>query len=329
MRKAIMCLLVLTMVGVIITGCEKQQNGLDGPSKKINIATATTGGSMYPSGVILAQLLSDEMEIKASASTSAGSVENISLLMNNEAQIAFIQNNVLRDAFLGEETFQGKEKFEDLRIMLPIQTSYHYIVVRKDAGIERVPDLKGKRYIIGRPGSGGATTAATLLDAFDLKVSDVIAEGLGQDEAIDALKNGQVDAALIVGGLGLGSISDLLASSSKDIKIINYTKEDGKIVNEKHPWIEPLIVPANTFLNQPEDILVTAHIVYLATTESALNEDEVYEILETTLANREDLIEQLENFNNIGFLSPEKFLDYEVPLHDGAKKYFKEKGYIE
>ena len=59
------------------------------------LTTATTGGTYYPVGVALATItkaqLYDTKGISLSAISSAGSMENIKLMRDNQAQFAILQ----------------------------------------------------------------------------------------------------------------------------------------------------------------------------------------------------------------------------------------------
>ena len=64
------------------------------------LTTATTGGTYYPVGVALATItksqLHDTEGISLSAISSAGSMENIKLMRDNQAQFAILQGIFVR-----------------------------------------------------------------------------------------------------------------------------------------------------------------------------------------------------------------------------------------
>ncbi|GAF81228.1 unnamed protein product, partial [marine sediment metagenome] len=95
----------------------------------ITITTATTGGSFYPAGVALAVLLNeqlgDKLDIDFSSQSSAGSVENIDILQKKEAEIAFIQNNVILWAYEGTRKYEGSP-YEKLRTLTPLFSSQYH-----------------------------------------------------------------------------------------------------------------------------------------------------------------------------------------------------------
>ena len=156
--------------------------------KFINLATATSGGTFYPAGIALTKLLSDKTDMRASAISSAGSVENVSLLRNEEVNMAFVQIDVAQNAIAGKGPFEG-DGFEGMAMLSPLFSSADHILVANDSGIESLADLKGKRVAAGRPGSGTLLSTQAVLASQGLTLEDINVEYLGQSEAIAALQN--------------------------------------------------------------------------------------------------------------------------------------------
>ena len=75
-------------------------------SRPYILTTATTGGTYYPVGVALATItkaqLYDTQGISLSAISSAGSMENIKLLRDNQAQFAILQGIFVPWAWNGD-----------------------------------------------------------------------------------------------------------------------------------------------------------------------------------------------------------------------------------
>ena len=101
------------------------------------------------------------------------------------------------------------------------------------------------------------------------------------------------------------------------------------MIHETNPWIIPLTVPAGTYEGQEEDMLITGHIVYLATTEDAFSEEEAYTILDTIYNGSDYLIQSLPSLDSPAFTNPGEYLTSAVPLHPGAERYFQEAGLLE
>jgi len=297
-------------------------------AQRMNLATATTGGVFYPAGIAVAQLLSEKIPgLQVSASTSGGSVENITLLAWNEAQMAWVQSNVLEDAYLGTGTFAG-EPHPELRILVPGVENHYHMVVDREAGIESLRDWRGKRVVVGRLGSGTVVTHEVVLGAFGISLSDVEADYLGQNEAIDAIRNGRAHATIAVGAAPLAPISEALAGPGTRVRVLNLSDEDVNQITSSTQWIAPMTIPAGVYPGQTEPIQTVGHVGFLVVHER-MSEDLVYEIVKTMYENREWLIQTYPGWDNGSFASPQSALTLSVPLHPGAERYLREAGLLD
>lgn len=293
----------------------------------ITITTATTGGSFYPSGVALAQLfneqLGDKLDISFSAQSSAGSVENIDILKKKEAEIAYLQNNVILWAYEGNHQFEGNP-YNTLRTLLPMFSSQYHFFVSEE--INNLQDLRNKKFVVGRPGSGTETSSKLVMEALGITYDDFQPEFLGQTEAADGLRNGLVNAINMVGGSPIAAVSDLMATPVKRFKFLSLSDEEISVINKAEPWMLPMTIPAGTYLNQPDDIKTLGHAVFLSTTAD-MPEDLAYQIVKTTFENLDWLRQSYAAWNKLSLDSVnEKFLNFLVPVHEGALKYYREIG---
>lgn len=293
------------------------------------ITTATTGGSYYPAGVAITQLwneqLGKKLDIKFSAQSSAGSVENADILRKKEAEIAIMQNNVVLWSYLGTHIFKDKPN-KNFRLLQPfVPNAYHFIVANN---INSLLDIKGKRFVVGRAGSGSATASQAVLEALGISYDEFKPEYLGQGEGLDAVRNGVVDGILALGGYPVPAIADVMAAPKRSYKILNLTDVERKIINKVENWILPTEIPANTYLNQPEPIKTLQHVALFIVTEE-MPEEVAYELAKTSWEEMDWLRKASAIFNRMKIENvDEDFINYPVPLHKGAEKYYKEIGII-
>lgn len=293
------------------------------------ITTATTGGSYYPAGVAITQLwneqLGKKLDIKFSAQSSAGSVENADILRKKEAEIAIMQNNVVLWSYFGTHIFKDKPN-KNFRLLQPfVPNAYHFIVANN---INSLLDIKGKRFVVGRAGSGSATASQAVLEALGISYDEFKPEYLGQGEGLDAVRNGVVDGILALGGYPVPAIADVMAAPKRSYKILNLTDVERKIINQVENWILPTEIPANTYLNQPEPIKTLQHVALFIVTEE-MPEEVAYELAKTSWEKMDWLRKASAIFNRMKIENvDEDFINYPVPLHKGAEKYYKEIGII-
>ena len=328
----LMSLVLILAFVFVLTGCgDPEEVDPDEPvEERIDIATATTGGTFYPLGIALSHLLEQQIDgLRASASSSAGSVENIALLRGGETTMAIIQNNIGQWAYEGIEAFEG-EPLEDLRMVMPIVVSGYHLLVDEASDIDSWQDVEGTRFVIGRAGSGNESSCAAIFDALGYSFDDINPERIGHSEGFDAVQDGRVDGMLALGGIPMGGISDALMTPGSRAKLVDIPLEEAETINEQYPWIFPFTIPAGTYPDQDEDVQALGHNAYILTTEGMLSEELVYEIVMTTFDedNIQVLLDSHDAFNNHAFMSPEEYLDFPIPLHPGAERAYEELGLL-
>ena len=162
------------------------------------IATGGTGGTYYPLGGMLAQLISNTAEmpdtkISATAETGNASVANAQLLGRGEIESAFVAADILDAASRGVGQFEGAP-LENLRAIGALYPETVQLVVRADSGIETFEDLKGKSISSGSPGSGQWQLLGDLLEAHGIAREEVSEDYSSFSQSVDKIKDGNLDA---------------------------------------------------------------------------------------------------------------------------------------
>lgn len=333
-RGKLVYALVFVLIVAMVAGCSGgKQSTPDTAEKekpkeyKINIATATTGGVYYPMGNALAQIWGKNVPgVKAAAQATAGTPQNIELMQNKEADIAFGQNGIAYYAYSGTGTYEGKA-VKSIRGMLALYPNVMHMVVRKGSGIQSVADLKGKKFVPGQVASATEINGREILSVYGLNYmkdkgeTNVTADFVGYNEAADLLKDGHTDAVLIAGGLPTAAVMDILASGSGEL----ISLEDDKIkeISEKFPWYFEIVVPAGTYPNQDKDIK-TVSVSNMLIVREDLPDDLVYNLTKAVYDYHDDMVA---GHKAAEYTTLEHALDgMTIPLHPGSIKYFKEQG---
>ncbi len=298
----------------------------DSAKKQVIIATATTGGTAYPLGVAVAQLFVEKSDwADARAITSAGSNENVNLLESGEVTIGIINNNIGARVWKGIGDYEGRGQ-DDLRVLAPAQLSHYQLLALKSANIKSISDIKGKRFVLGRPGSGNEVTTRAILASFGLTTDDFKADYLGQNEALETLRDRKRDATMLIGCAPIGPIIDVLTTTDH-VELVELSQEEiQKVVSDYKNWLISTTLKGGTYPGYDQDITVWAHAQYFFTKEGSFTEDEAYDFLDLLYNNLDWLAQAHAVFTTSAYTQPLELLEtYEVPLHPGAEKYYKEK----
>lgn len=332
-QKNLFAFLALTIIVALLAGCSGSDTKAPGGDAekakeyKINIATATTGGVYYPMGNALAQIWAKNVPgVKAAAQATAGTPQNIELMENKEADIAFGQNGIAYYAYNGTGTYQGKP-VKCIRGMLALYPNVMHMVVRKGSGIVSVADLRGKKLVPGQVASATEVNAREILSVYGLNYmkdkgeTNVTADFVGYNEAVDLLRDGHTDAILIAGGLPTASVMDILASGQADL--ISLEDDKMKAISSQFPWYFEIPIPAGTYPNQDKEIQTLA-VANMLIAHKDLPDDLIYELTKTVYDRHDDLVAGHQAAKDTTLETAVNGMI--IPLHPGSIKYFKEQG---
>jgi TRAP transporter TAXI family solute receptor len=213
---------------------------------RVGIATGNATGVYFALGNAYAEQISAATggKIKATAAETGASVQNIQNLVAGTYQVAFSLADSAADAVQGKGSFTSAQPVQALS---RIYTNYTQVIVRTDAGITSVEQMKGKRVSTGSPKSGTEVIANRLLTAAGLDpAKDISAQRLDLTKTVDGMKDGSIDAMFWSGGLPTPGVTDLFTTAKGKVQFIDITPLLGKM-KEVNPVYEEGSVPAATY----------------------------------------------------------------------------------
>ncbi|WP_017754778.1 TAXI family TRAP transporter solute-binding subunit [Calidifontibacillus oryziterrae] len=313
--------IVVLCILFLITGCGSQFdqpkyfNNID-DNKHATIATGGKYGPYFMIGSALAEIYSLERNMNASVQTTGGSVDNILLLNDGKAEIAFVMSDVALAAYEGQGNFS--KKYKDLRVMAGLYTNYVQIVTLQRSNIHSVHDLVGKRVGVGAPNSGVEVNARMILKGYGLGDADYEPYMLSYHESMEKLKQGEIDAAFVTSGLPNSPVVELSKEEQLTIVPIYFTEMNMK---ELSSYFIETDIPADTYGNK--EPVRTIGIQNLLLARKDLPEVYVFDLISTLYDNIEKLQSAHEAMLQVSPLDPAPNLS--IPLHDGAKRYYETK----
>ena len=250
----------------LLAGCGDDKGGsASGGKQFLNIATGGTAGTYYPLGGALAELLNQNIQgMNASAQSTGASVANVNMLKDGSVDIAFIQNDIAYYAAEGKEMFKDN-KVESLRGLAALYPETIQFVTTQDKGIKSIADLKGKKVAVGASGSGAEANARQILNAYGITYDDIDVQYLSFGEAASALKDGNVDAGVVVAGFPTAAIQDLAAN--KSAQIVNIDPQVVEKLKAEYPYYTAMTIPAGTYPGQDADVSTVAVKCVIVTTD--------------------------------------------------------------
>jgi hypothetical protein len=302
------------------------------------IGTGSTAGTYFPIAGILASAISSppgsrECEgggscgvsgLVAVAQSTRGSVDNVQQIEAGTLESGFVQSDIAYWAFRGEELFLTGGPLKSLRAIANLYPETIHLVVRSDAGIKTVADIKGKRISLDRPGSGTRVDAQLVLRAFGIAEADLETFALGSGQAADALRVGEIDGFFFVAGTPATAVLELAEEALVDLVPISGPEVD-KLLAER-PFFARQALPERTYPGIPaiETLSVGAQWVVSA----AVPEETVHAIIGALW--HPTTRELLDTGHPKGSqIVLDKALEgLGIPLHPGAERYYREAGLL-
>lgn len=291
------------------------------------IATGGTGGTYYPLGGMLAQLISNKVTVDgkkmaATAEAAGASVGNAQLLGKREIESAFVAADILDAAYNGKSQFD-KAALKNLRALGALYPETVQLVVRADSGINSVRDLKGKSISSGSPGSGQYQLVTDLLKAYGLTRNDVKEDLSSFAQAMDKIKDGNLHATLITAGVPVAAITDFAQSHA--LKVLPLAGPELAQLLKEQPYYTRVQLPANTYKGQTAAVDTLAVMAVWATHE-AVPENVAYEVTKSLYENVAIMGQVHVQGKNITLNNATAVGT--APLHPGAVRYYREKGVL-
>lgn len=293
----------------------------------ITIGTGGVTGTYYPTGGAICRLVNQykkETKIRCSVESTGGSVYNVNTIKNGELDFGIVQSDVVYQASKGTGRYQGNT-IKKLKSVMAIYPELLTLVSRKDANINSLADVKGKRINLGNPGSGNEATALNLFKVSGIKKSDLeFAGALKASEMPDALRDNKIDGYFYMVGHPTANIKD--ASNSVDVKIVPLKGNNVDKLIKENPYFAKADVPGGIYKGNP-DGTPTFGVKAVLVTSDDVSEKAVYTVVKAILENFEKFKKLHPAYANI---TKKSLLDgLSAPLHEGAKKYFKEAGILQ
>ena len=253
----------------------------------ISILTGGTSGVYYPLGVALSQIYGKSIPgAKSSVQATKASAENLNLLQAGRGEIAFTLGDALSDAWKGNEESGFKAPLKKLRGVAGIYSNYVQVVASADSGIKTLADLKGKRVAVGAPKSGTEINTRAILKGAGLSYKDLgKVEYLPFGEAVELMKNRQIDATLISAGLGVSALRDLAVS----VKMVVVPIPADVVARINDPAYIAGIIPANTYEGQTTAVTTVAIENFIVTHEG-VPADTVYKMVKSMYENLDQMV---------------------------------------
>ncbi len=296
--------------------------------KFVTIGTGGVTGVYYAAGGAICRLMNKDRArhgIRCSVESTGGSVFNINTIKAGELDFGVTQSDWQYHASKGTSVFEKDGAFKELRSVFSVHPEPFTVLARKEANITKFEDFKGKRFNVGNPGSGTRASLEALLAGMGWKLSDfALASELKADEHGAALCDNKIDGFFYGVGHPAANIQDPVTTCGA--KLVGMTGPAVDKLVAGAPYYAKVAIPGGMYAGNPNP---TPTYGVLATFVSSTKTPDatVYELVKAVFENFDDFKKLHPAFAN---LDPKTMIKdgNSAPLHPGAIKYYKEKGWM-
>ncbi|MCI1191095.1 TAXI family TRAP transporter solute-binding subunit [Calidifontimicrobium sp. SYSU G02091] len=296
--------------------------------KFITIGTGGVTGVYYAAGGAICRLMNKDRAkhgIRCSVESTGGSVFNINTIRSGDLDFGVAQSDWQYHAMNGTKAFEKDGKFADLRAVFSLHPEPFTVLSRKEANITKIDDLKGKRVNIGNPGSGTRASMEELMNALGWTTRDfALAAELKADEHGPALCDNKIDAFFYGVGHPSANIQDPITTCGARLVPLQHPAIDKLVAGA--PYYAKVNIPGGLYAGHPNPT-PTYGVMATFVTSAKVPEATVYELTKAVFENFEEFKKLHPAF---GALDPKEMIKNGIsaPLHPGAVKYYKEKGWM-
>jgi TRAP transporter TAXI family solute receptor len=258
--------------------------------------------------------------INITAESAGGGAENIRRVHDGQVEMGFVFISDAHQGFYGMGVYD--DEYNNIRSMGNLINTYIHLNALAGSGIRTVEDLRGRRVAVGAPGTGSALTSETLFRHLGLwdHFSPVYISAV---DALNALRDGHIDACLNTPGIPWGIFLDLINTHNVVfIDVVDIAEQAGFF--DAFPFYSKGIIPAGTYSGFNEDVrVITLPGTWIVNKD--VPEDLVYEITKTAFEGVETLqitMSALADMADRDFILSSVY----IPIHPGALRYFTEIG---
>jgi uncharacterized protein len=312
--------------------------GAQTETRFFRIGAASTGGSFFEIGGVVAAAISSPVEgsacatgggcgvpgLVAVAQATQGSIENVRLINAKQLESGFAQADLAAMAYSGTGPFTDNGPMPQLRAIASLVPEALHVVVRADSSIQSIADLAGKTIAVGEAGSGTTVNAKVLLAAAGFGENDVVRKNLRPAQAAEEMKAGTVDALILAGSYPVPAIQELAAAIP--VRLVPVTDTVAAKLEKEFSFYDVATIPAGTYRHVDVDT-PTVGFYALWVVGADADVDLIHDITRAVWS--EGAAKLFAGIDPIGrqIKLSDALKGVSLPLHPGAERFYREAGF--
>lgn len=285
---------------------------------EIKLMTGPQGGVWIPLGGQLKDMWEKAVPGLAVQALPGAGIANVRGVDEGKADVGFGNSISTVDGLKGAAPFP--KATTNVCNVATLYPQYYQLVVRADAGVNSVKDLKGKGVTTQQRGNTGELITGQLLKVNGLSYNDVKMSFVSYTDSVTQMQDGHAVAFGLGTTIPSGAVMDLAAA--RDIKVLDLSDQLAEM-KKLNPGYTLVTIPKATYPKQDKDVKVIGYATHIVAS-CKLPADTVYAM---TKAMAQNISSMAAVNKSMAGLTPKAMAeDIGVPFHPGAAKYYKEAG---
>jgi TRAP transporter TAXI family solute receptor len=288
------------------------------PAASLRMMTGPQGGAWVPLGGQLKDLWERSVAGVSVQSLPGAGIANVRGVEEGKTDVGFGNSISTVDAVAGRAPF--KKPHTNVCNLATLYPQYFQVVVRADAGVNSIKDLKGKALGVQPRGNTAEEITRQILQVNGLTYKDIRASFVSYSDAVTQVQDGHAVGLTLGTTIPSGAVMDL--ASARDIKVLDLAG-DLPAMRKLNPGYTLNTIPKGMYPKLNTDVQVIGYATHLVVS-CKLAPDTVYGMARAISENTKQLSTIVKD---IAKLSPKGMAeDIGVPFHAGAARFYKEAG---
>ena len=320
MKRCLVIISLIVSMGLMMDGAQMGVGRFgSAEAAEIKLFNGPPQGTWRPMAVTIQQNMQKGIPGLRVNVEPGGGASNV-IAGNDQSVWAMAMASSSYDGYLGNPPYT--KKMNNIRQVAVLFPQYHVIMTTLQTGITTMEGLKGKRVNVQQRGYASELVNQIILNEYKLTYKDIAPQFLGENDAIDALKDGHIDANMASGISPYPPLVDLMTMRGAKLLIMSNVVIQN--VAKRNQGLLPGKIPAGTYSGIKEEV-PTINTPTTLIVNKDVPDDFVYEITKA-LANTHS--ERQQTFDFLKSMKPgEMAMDVGIPFHPGALKFYRERGW--
>ena len=290
----------------------------------VRMVSGPAGGSWYPLGAKIMQVMQKEVGGIATSNGPGGGVGNIKDVSEGNAEIGWSYGHTAYNGYVGRGKFD--RPYKNVAFFATLYPGIVQIAVPKNSSIHSIGDFKGKNISPGKSGWTGTAFAETVLNSYGLDFNKIRQAGgtvhhVDYNDSVALMKDGHIDVFVAVTSMPQASFIDL--NFKPGIRFIGIAPEKMKGIIANNPGVIATKIPKGTYEGMDADVptLATATVMVV---RADLPEDLVYKMCKVFWKEHDTFAAVKKTWNDVKLA--DALSAAAIPVHPGAARCYKELG---